>query len=235
MLVYGATGRSGLCVVESALAAGWRVRAFVRSLNKLDAKLPAALRAQVTATQGDLCDGAAVGAAVSAARPHAIVDCSSALPFGHEKGQPANSADRDALCRATLKALEADGRLGDCVLIIVGGQLFPEPGGTINSWGVACLAWVLRNLVMRTAWRQVEAHVRWLFEGTPPAFRFILVRMGYMVVEPSRGALQPEATQNNIQRGAASYCDVGRALVQLAGDKSRQWEHKALFFNYSKA
>ena len=230
MLVYGATGRSGLSVVESALAAGWRVTAFVRNPDKV----AASLRPLVTVVQGDLCDAAAVTAAVVAAKPNAIVDCSSALPFGHAKGQPANNADRTTLCRATLAGLEAGGgRLDDCVFIIVGGELFPEPGGTINSWLVAALAWTLRNLVMRQAWREVEANMRWLFEGTPSAFRFVMVRMGYMVSEPSRGELRAEGTLNNIQRGAASYCDVGRALVQLAGDESKQWERKAVFFNYA--
>ena len=228
MLVYGATGRSGVRVMESALAAGWRVTAFARN----PAKVAEALRDQVTVVKGDLCDAAAVSAAVTAARPHAIVDCSSALPFGHAKGQPANTADRAALTCATVAALQADGRLEDCVLLIVGGQLVPEPGGSINSWGVSLLAWTLRHLVMRTAWREVVAGVTWLFEGTPPAFRFVYARMGYMEEAPSRGVLRAEATLDNIQRGAASYVDVGALLVQLAGDASRQWERKAIFMNY---
>ena len=98
---------------------------------------------------------------------------------------------------------------------------------------MAALAWTLRNLVMRQAWREADANVRWLFEGTPAAFRFVMVRMGYMVSEPTRGALRPEPTLGNIQRGAASYCDVGRALVALAGDESKRWERKAVFFNYT--
>ena len=115
----------------------------------------------------------------------------------------------------------------------MGGQLFPEPGGRINSWGAWALAWTLRTLVMRTAWREVEAGITWLFEGTPPAFRFVYARMGYMQEAPSRGVLRAEATLDNTQRGAASYVDVGPLLVQLAGDASRQWERKAIVVNYS--
>src|ERR1700722_15628359 len=55
--------------------------------------------------------------------------------------------------KATFEALDADGRLADCVLLVIGGQLIPEPGGTINSWSVAAMAWVLRTFVARKAWR----------------------------------------------------------------------------------
>jgi putative NADH-flavin reductase len=156
MLIYGATGKAGRLVMARALAEGWAVAAFVRNPDKV----PEALRAKVTVLKGDLSDGAAVLAAVRSSRPDAIVDASSALPFGHARGQPANSADRSVLTKATVEALEADGRLGDCVLIIVGGQVLPEPGGTIDSWSVAALTWVLRNVVARSAWREAEAWLR---------------------------------------------------------------------------
>ena len=229
MLVYGATGKAGHLVVERALTQGWAVSAFVRNPDKV----PAALRGRVTIVKGDLCDAASVSAAVRSSRPNAIVDASSALPFGHAKGQPANNADRGVLIKATVQALDAEERLADCVLLIIGGQLIPEPGGTINSWSVAALAWVLRTLVARKAWREAEEVLRWCFLDAPPAFRFVYARLGQMVVEPSRGALRAEATPDNIQHGSVSYCDVADALVQLAGDEKRAWEHKALFFNYA--
>ena len=229
MLVYGATGKAGHLVVERALTQGWAVSAFVRNPDKV----PAALRGRVTIVKGDLCDAASVSAAVRSSRPNAIVDASSALPFGHAKGQPANNADRGVLIKATVQALDAEERLADCVLLIIGGQLIPEPGGTINSWSVAALAWVLRTLVARQKWREAEEMLRWCFLDAPPAFRFVYARLGQMVVAPSRGALRAEATLDNIQRGSVSYCDVADALVQLAGDETRAWEHKALFFNYA--
>jgi hypothetical protein len=228
MLVYGATGKAGHLVVERALTQGWGVTAFVRN----PAKLPERLRTQVTIVKGDLCDAASVSAAVHSCRPNAIVDASSALPFGHAKGQPVNNADRAVIIRATVEALDAGGRLKDCVLLIIGGQLLPEPGGKINRWTVAALAWVLRTLVARKGWREMEQMLRWCFEGTPPTFRFVYARMGQMVEAPSRGQLRAEATLNNIQHGSVSYVDVAEALVELAGDEGRTWERKALFFNY---
>ncbi len=229
MLVYGATGKAGRLVVERALTQGWAVSAFVRNPDKV----PEALRSRVTLVKGDLCDAASVGAAVRSSRPNAIVDASSALPFGHAKGQPANNADRGVITRATVEALDADGRLADCVLLVVGGQLIPEPGGTINRWSVAALAWVLRTIVARQTWREAQETLRWCFQDAPAAFRFVYARLGQMVETPSRGTLRAEATQDNIQHGSVSYCDVADALVQLAGDAERAWERKALFFNYA--
>ena len=228
MLVYGATGKAGRLVVERALMQGWAVSAFVRNPNKI----PEALRSKITIVKGDLCDAGAVKAAVQACRPDAIIDASSAIPFGHAKGQPANNADRGLLTQATVEALDADGRLTDCVLVIVGGQLLPEPGGTINRWSVAALAWVLRTFIARKAWREAERVVRWCFEGTPSAFRFVYARMGQMVEAPSRGTLRAEPTLDNIQHGSVSYVDVAEALVKLVSYGERGWERKALFFNY---
>jgi len=174
-----------------------------------------------------------VTSAVRSSRPHAIVDASSALPIGHAKGQPKNDADRAVVTRATFSALEGERRLSDCVLLVVGGQLVPEPGGTIESWSVAAAAWILRNIVARKPFREAEELLRWCFRESPAAFRFVYARMGYMVEEPSRGTLRPEPTTNNIQRGKASYCDVADAFVKLADDPERTWERKAIFFNYA--
>jgi hypothetical protein len=231
MLVYGATGRAGRLVAERALADGWSVSAFVRNPDRV----PEALRSRVTLVKGDLRDATSVSAAVRSSRPNAIVDASSALPFGHPKGQPANDADRGIVSRATVEALAADGRLADCVLVVIGGQLIPEPGGTIDKWSVAAVAWVLRTFVMRKAWREAQEVLRWCFEDAPPAFRFVYARLGQMVEAPSRGALRAEPTPNNIQHGSVSYCDVADALVRLSSDEGRSWERKALFFNYAKA
>ena len=228
LLVYGATGKAGHLTVEHALAQGWSVTAFVRNPDKV----PEALRSKVTIVKGDLCDAASIAAAVRACRPNAIVDASSAIPFGQAKGQPANNADRAIILKATVEALDGDGRLNDCVLIIIGGQLLPEPGGKINRWSVALMAWVLRTFVARKAWRKMEQAIHWCFDGAPQAFRFVYVRMGQMVVAPSRGSLHAEPTLNNIQRGSVSYVDVAEALVQLAGDREKTWERKALYFNY---
>ena len=228
MLVYGATGKAGRLVLERALEQGWAVTAFVRN----PSRLPEGLRARVSVAVGDLCDAASVSAAVRASRPDAIIDASSMLPFGHAKGQPANDADRSVLTKATVEALQADARLEDCVMFFIGGQLLAEPGGTIERWSVAALAWLLANVVARRRFREAQAAVRWCFVEAPPAFRFVYARLGAMRERPSRGALRAESTKGNGQRGDVSYCDVAEALVRLAGESERKWERQALCFNY---
>lgn len=227
LLVYGATGKAGKLVVRRALAEGWKVAAFVRN----EGRVEEAVRPQITIVKGDLCDAAAVTDAVRSVRPDAIVDASSALPFGHARGQKPNDADRTVFIQATVAALQADGRLSECVLVIVGGQLIREPGGTIDSWPVAALAWVLRNVVARAQVAREEGMLRWCFDE--PGLRFVVARMGQMLETPPRGTLVPEPTANNIQRGSASYGDVADALVRLAGDGERTWERKAVYFNYA--
>jgi hypothetical protein len=210
-LIYGATGRAGRLVTERALAEGWSVAAFVRNPDKV----PEAPRANVTVLKGDLSDGAAVSAAVRLSRRDGIVDASSALPFGHAKGQPANSADRGGLTKATVGALETDGRVDACVSIIVGGQVVPEPGGTIEKWSVAALAWLLRQVFARTMWRETEALLRWCFQEAPQGFRFVYARMGQVLEQPPRGTLRAEQpTKKSIQHGSVSYADVSKAARQ---------------------
>jgi hypothetical protein len=119
-----------------------------------------------------------------------------------------------------------------CALLVVGGQLVREPGGTIDALGVATMAWVLRTFVMRRMIQEAETLVQWCFEGAPPAFRFVYARMGQMVDAPSRGSLRAQPTPKNIQHGSASYVDVADAFVRLAGDAARTWERKAVYFNY---
>jgi hypothetical protein len=48
---------------------------------------------------------------------------------------------------------------------------------------------------------------------------------------PPRGTLRAQPTPQNIQHGRVSDCGVADALVRLAGDETRAWEHKALLCN----
>ena len=230
LLVFGSTGRCGLCVLRSALDQGWTVTAFVRN----PARVPDDLRGRVNVHTGDLNDAASVSAAVKAAAPHAVVDASSALPVGQPKGTQANNADRSVVLKSLVRTLDAEGRLDDCVLLVVGGQLVPEPGGTAPSFGVAAMAFCLR-LALGRKWTEMQESLDWMWSGAPQGFRFVYARMGYMVEEPSKGSLEAQTTANNMQRGTVSYCEVGDALVRLAGDKTRAWERKGVYFNYRAA
>jgi hypothetical protein len=228
MLVYGATGKTGGAVVSAALAASWRVVAYVRSPDKVPATLRDAHPETLSIIQGDLNDSAAVAAAVRACAPAAIVDASSSLPFAPRTPSPPNNADRTALLKATVEALRAEERLPHCALLLVGAQLLPEPGSA-----AVVFAWVLSALIAPSLYVDAQQATAYLFQEAPPETRFTMLRMGNVDEAPSRGALRPEASEGNFPRGIASACDVGAALVALAGDAERRWERQAICFNYS--
>ena len=231
LLVFGATGNTGRRCVEAALLKNWNVVIFVRQPAKVPEVLGSSAE-KLTIVRGDLNDSEAVAAVVKSARPDALIEASSALPFTHKKGQPPNSADRRIILTSIVDALKNSGRIADCRVIIVGGQLLPEPGGTIISTGVWILAFLLKHVFARTMWKEAEKAIEFLWE-TPAALRFVMARMGRMLDEPSKGTLVAEGTRDNIQRGSVSFTDVGTALVELAGDTSGIWDRQAIFYNYA--
>lgn len=104
--------------------------AFVRTPSKLPGALAAAYGEALTVVTGDLNDAAAVRRAATAVPYAAVVDASSSLPI-RRKGQAAQTADRSLLFRSLVDApLAEGGRIADMALIIVSGQVIPEPGGT---------------------------------------------------------------------------------------------------------
>ena len=232
LLVFGATGSTGKRVVQAALAKNLRVTALVRN----PARVPADWTG-VTIVKGDLNDAASVAAAVTSARPDAIVDASSSLPFGHATGAQPNDADRGVALKAAIDALEAGGRLGDCNIVIVGGVVLPEPGGAINSWKFSALRFVV-GLMMPGLVASSNKFMEYLFLTSPPALRFTMARPGHMEDAPSRGTLVAEATTGgNYVRGAVSFVDVGVVLVDLAVAEpaNNPWNRKAVFLNYPHA
>ena len=233
LLVFGATGNTGRRCVEAALLKNWNVVVFVRQPAKVSEVLGAEKAARVTIVEGDLRDAKAIAAVVKSAQPDALIDASSALPFTHKKGQPPNSADRGLMLTSIVESLKDSSRIADCRLILVGGQLLPEPGGTINSPAVWALAFFLKHVVARSMFADAAKFIQYLWDS-PPEFRFSMARMGRMSEGPSRGRLVAEETQDNIQRGSVSFTDVGTALVELAGDATGRWDRKALFYNYAK-
>ena len=119
ILIFGATGKVGRKVVEAALGT-WKVVLYVRN----PSKVPEGLHSQLTIVKGDLTDKDGIDNVVRTYQPHALVDASSVLnvPFQNTN----NNAHRGLIYTTVEEALVKDGRLNDCFVICVGGQVKTE-------------------------------------------------------------------------------------------------------------
>lgn len=117
---------------------------------------------------------------------------------------------------------------------MVGGVLVPEPGGVIPTWGMAAVARVAR-VFLPALFADANQTFRLLYDNPSPDF--CVVRMGHMHEAPSKGVLRPEVTEGSKgQRGAASFVDVGAALLALADDgRNTKWRRHACYMNYGNA
>ena len=195
MLIYGATGKAGRLVMERALERGWAVVAFVRNPDKV----PEALRAKVTVIKGDLCDAAAVSAAVARRGPtpswtHRARSVGSREgpagqqrgPFDLHEGNGGGARGRGAAGRLRdgHHRRSASARAwGDDRKVVGGGDGLgdserrrAEGLGGGRGLGPLC------------------------FEGAPPAFRFVYTRLGQMVEHPpaARCARSPRRTTSSM-------------------------------------
>ena len=116
ILIFGATGKVGRKVVEAALGS-WKVVLYVRN----PSKVPEGLHSQLTIVKGDLTDKDGIHNAVRTYKPHALVDASSILNLPFQS--TVNNAERGLIYTTVAEALIEDGRLNDCFVICVGGQV----------------------------------------------------------------------------------------------------------------
>ena len=144
LLVYGASGPTGVEVTKLAVALGYRVRAFVRSRAKLEQALGgiANVWSNVEVIEGDLRDLDGVAAAVAGA--YAVVSVAGSKP----ETEPGPMA---AAVPAMVKAIRSAG--GVRKLIVQAGALSSCPGEVWPMWGAgrlvhAILARVLKWMVI---------------------------------------------------------------------------------------
>ena len=118
IVIFGATGKVGRKVVEAALRLGtWKVVLYVRN----PSKVPEILHNQLTIVKGDLTDRDGIHNVIRTYQPHALVDASSILNLPFQS--TVNNAERGLIYTTVAEALVEDGRLNDCFVICVGGQV----------------------------------------------------------------------------------------------------------------
>ena len=130
--------------------------------------------------------------------------------------------------RATVSALEADGRFSACVILIVGGQLVREPGGSIDAAWVATMAWVLRTVLMRRseAWPSDDVGMVGAVAGREPGrpqdLHAQALRRSAGRTARGRGRLRraPRETHGGLSP-FAGYVRAGISAGHLLGEHSR--------------
>jgi len=175
LVLYGATGATGSHILRMALEDGLRVRAYVRSPDKIPAELREHSALEVS--QGDFTDADGVQAALEGAD---MVICAGGGPVGFQKG----------LMMGVVTNLIAGMRThGVKRLVYQAGAFSPAPG-TQNPLFVR---WVLRPILgtifgisaMLAENDEVMAYVA----GEARDLNWTFTRPGQIVEEPSKGKL----------------------------------------------
>jgi NAD(P)H-binding len=234
LLVLGATGKTGSNIVKFAIdSKKWNVIAYVRSAARISEVFNRDISTRIKVIEGNLNDTVALKKTILESRPDAIIDASSAIPFG---SKVRNDADRCVFYPVLVDALKEGNMLRSCYVICVGGVILPEPGGRINSWFFSTIRAIL-GFVAPKMIEDANRMMAMLFNETPDEFKFTMARMGQMEEGASRGQLVPEGTMEEGAgpRTSVAYVDVGEALVKLADETDPMWMKKAVFYNYKTA
>ena len=210
VLILGATGNTGKYAVQHALNAQDDVHVFVRD----PAKLSAVIKDQIHVIVGNLTESSAMMDAVVKVSPTAIIICS-----GHPPKDPIGPLNSTAVA-AIVKALIETQRLEDCFVVYLSG-LFSDPFYDPLPWYTRFLRAVLLPMCGYQALLRDNLEVtKYLTagEGLKRGLRFTIVRMGYPINAPSKGAIIPV---DYYPLGAVTFNDIGLFLVKLAHGEHR--------------
>lgn len=192
LLIFGASGRTGRCLVEQALADGHTVTAFVRDSSSLSVNHP-----KLHVIEGDVLNPDAVDAAMLGQR--AVV---SALGFSGRRGT-------EALLKATDNIMSAMRKYRVHRLICMAPP--PAKDGWVRRGllGKLLAPFLQKNPIH--AWeRQLE-----FIRGSP--LEWVLVRPTRLTNEPARGSYEVSVGWAEVPEGI-SRADVARFMLeQLQG------------------
>src|ERR1700722_10988513 len=207
LTVFGATGATGTCFTEQALAAGHQVTAVVRDPARMSVPTRAGLRV-VTA---DLMDPGAISGSVAGA--DAVL-----AAFG-----PRGTGPTTVLREGTRSVVEAMHKEGTRRLVSVSGSIVSDEGeGTVMRYLVKPLA---RGTFMR--------HVNEDMIGAEEQIResgldWTIVRPPRLTNEPATGAYRT-AIDQNLPRGlTVSRADLAAYLLAVISDPATIHHHVAV-------
>ena len=204
LTVFGATGATGTCLTEQALAAGHQVTAVVRDPARMSVPAATGLRV-VTA---DLMDPAAIS--------ESVADADAVLAaFG-----PHGTGPTTVLREGTRSVVEAMHKEGTRRLVSVSGSIVTDEGeGPV-------LRYLVKPLARGTFMRHVNADMIGAEEQIRESgLDWTIVRPPRLTNEPATGAYRT-AIDQNLPRGlTVSRADLAAYLLAIIGDPATIHHH----------
>jgi putative NADH-flavin reductase len=197
LTIFGATGGTGRCLVDQALAAGHEVTAVVRD----PARLPVPPGPQLSVVTADVFASAEIGLAVTGA--------DAVLTALGPRGSGPATVQRDSL-RSITKAMRAAGVRR---LIAVSGTIVADDGDG------PLLSLLIKPLFRATFLRHVCADMRdGEAEVRGSGLDWTIVRAPALTDQPATGHYR-RATDRNVARGLRlSRADLAGCLLAVAAD-----------------
>jgi putative NADH-flavin reductase len=204
LTIFGATGATGTCLTEQALAAGHQVTAVVRDPARLS--VPESPRLRVITA--DLMDPAAIGPAVAGAG--AVF-----AAFG-----PRGTGPTTVLRDGTRSVIEAMLKEGTHRLILVSGSIVADDGE-----GPA-MRYLVKPLARGTLLRHVAADMRGAEEQVRESgLDWTIVRPPRLTSAPASGTYRTEIGRN-VRRGVTvSRADLAAYMLGIITDPATIHHH----------
>ena len=206
LTIFGASGATGTCLVQQALAAGHEIVAVVRDPARL--AIPASQRLRVVTA--DVLDPAAISPAV---------DGADAVISAVGPGTGASTLRQDST-RSIIAAME---KTGTRRLLMVSGSVVTDEGES------PFLRYLLKPLVRRTFLRHACADMRHAEDEVHNSdLDWTIVRPPALSNKPARGTYRT-ATDRNLPRGfSIPRADLAAYMLTLLDDPATWKRHIAI-------
>jgi putative NADH-flavin reductase len=198
LTIFGATGRTGTCLIEQGLAAGHEVTAVVRD----PGRLAVADRSRLRVTTADVLDPAAIVGSVTGA--DAVVSAVG----------PRGAGNRSGICqRSTQSIVQAMQKAGARRLVTVSGSIVADDGDS------PALRYLLKPLFRATLlrhactdMRQAEAQVR----GSE--LDWTIMRPPRLTDQPGTGTYRTAVDRNPAHASTVPRADLAACILGLLSD-----------------
>jgi putative NADH-flavin reductase len=204
LTIFGATGGTGSCLVEQALAAGHEVTAVVRD----PARLAAAPHRQLRIVTADIMDPDSITTAVSGA--------DAVLTAAGPRGTGPTTVIQDSV-RSIVTAMQ---KTGSRRLLTLSGSIVADDGESL------LLRYLLKPVARRTFLRHVCADMRaGETEAEASDLDWTIMRPPRLTGKPATGTYRT-ASDRNLPRGfSVARADLAACMLSLIDDPATIRKH----------